>query len=82
MRYDQWKVLEDKLSKYFFIKEEKPFMSILPTTTEFSRNSIFSGLTPYQMNKDEFDLKKWDVFEKNNEYTFAGMYQFWCQSAT
>ncbi|MBB55087.1 MAG: hypothetical protein CMF67_12015 [Magnetovibrio sp.] len=30
----------------------------------------------------EFDLKKWDVFEKNNEYTFAGMYQFWCQSAT
>lgn len=70
-RYDQWKVLEDKLSKYFFIKEEKPFMSILPTTTEFSRNSIFSGLTPYQMNKDEFDL--WSDKSNglnNNEYYF------------
>ena len=71
LRYDQWKVLEDKLSKYFFIKEEKPFMSILPTTTEFSRNSIFSGLTPYQMNKDEFDL--WSDKSNglnNNEYYF------------
>ena len=70
-RYDQWKVLEDKLSKYFFVKEEKPFMSILPTTTEFSRNSIFSGLTPYQMNKDEFDL--WSDKSNglnNNEYFF------------
>tara|TARA_B100000131_G_scaffold313209_1_gene348286 strand:- start:78 stop:1199 length:1122 start_codon:yes stop_codon:yes gene_type:complete len=70
-RYDQWKVLEDKLSKYFFINQEEPFMSILPTTTEYSRNSIFSGLTPYQMNKDEFDL--WTDKSNglnNNEYYF------------
>ena len=24
------------------------------------------------------DLKKWDMFEEQNPYTFAGMYQFWC----
>ena len=55
-RYDQWKILEKKISKYFFVKEEVPFLSILPTTTEYSRNSIFSGLTPFHMNRDEFEL--------------------------
>ena len=55
-RYDQWKILEKKISKYFFVKEEVPFLSILPTTTEYSRNSIFSGLTPFHMNRDESEL--------------------------
>ena len=55
-RYDQWKILEKKISNYFFVKEEVPFLSILPTTTEYSRNSIFSGLTPFHMNRDEFEL--------------------------
>ena len=55
-RYDQWKILEKKISRYFFVKDEVPFLSILPTTTEYSRNSIFSGLTPFHMNRDEFEL--------------------------
>ena len=27
----------------------------------------------------EYDLSKWDEFEKQNQNTFLGMYQFWCQ---
>jgi 2-polyprenyl-3-methyl-5-hydroxy-6-metoxy-1,4-benzoquinol methylase len=28
---------------------------------------------------DNFDLDRWDSYEKNNPSIFAGMYQFWCQ---
>jgi SAM-dependent methyltransferase len=28
---------------------------------------------------DPYDLDKWNVYEKANPNTFAGMYQFWCQ---
>ena len=27
---------------------------------------------------DLYNLDKWEVFEKNNQRVFAGMYQFWC----
>ena len=70
-RYDQWKILEEHVSKYFFIEEDNPYFSILPTTTEYSRNSIFSGLTPLQMSKNENELwsDKSEGFNKN-EYLF------------
>ena len=70
-RYDQWKILEDYVSKYFFIESDDPYYSIIPTTTEYSRNSIFSGLTPLQMSNEESDLwsDKSDGFNKN-EYDF------------
>ena len=28
---------------------------------------------------DRYNLEMWDVYEKGNTRTFAGMYQFWCQ---
>ena len=28
---------------------------------------------------DQYDLKKWDEYEKLNPQTFKNMYQFWCQ---
>ena len=28
---------------------------------------------------DLYNLAKWNLFEKKNPYTFAGMYLFWCQ---
>ena len=70
-RYDQWKVLEEYISNYFFISKEDSFYSILPTTTEYSRNSIFSGLNPKDMKSLEFDLwsDKSDGLN-NNEYRF------------
>lgn len=51
LRYDQWKVIKPYLLEYFTIKEEDSFFSILPTSTQYSRNSIFSGLLPKDIEK-------------------------------
>ncbi len=45
-RYDHWKAILPIISNYFKVKEETLFFSILPTTTQYSRNAIFSGLMP------------------------------------
>jgi len=29
--------------------------------------------------EDLYDLEKWHLYEEKNPYSFAGMYQFWCQ---
>ena len=44
LRYDQWKILEPIFAEYFRIEEEDFFFSILPTSTQYSRNAIFAGL--------------------------------------
>jgi DNA-binding response OmpR family regulator len=44
-RLDQWWEIKDLLSGDFSINEETYF-SILPTTTQYARNAIFSGLMP------------------------------------
>ncbi len=46
MRYDQWKVLEALLAPLYDVMEERLFFSILPTATQYARNSLFSGLHP------------------------------------
>lgn len=52
LRYDQWVVIEPFFNKYFKAKEEDLFYSILPSTTQYSRNSIFSGLMPAAIEKN------------------------------
>lgn len=49
MRYDQWKVISPELAGLYRVTEEDFYSSILPTATQFSRNSIFSGLMPSQI---------------------------------
>jgi CheY-like chemotaxis protein len=56
LRYDQWKVIEPILSEYFNVEEESTYYSILPTTTAFARNAIFSGMMPAEMEKYHPDL--------------------------
>ncbi len=46
MRYDQWKTISSELSGLYRVIEEEIYFSILPTATQFSRNSIFAGLMP------------------------------------
>ena len=46
MRFDQWKTISAELSGMYRITDEDLYYSILPTSTQFSRNSIFSGLMP------------------------------------
>ncbi len=51
LRYDQWKAFEPMLSNMYKKKSEDLFYSILPTATQYARNSIFSGLMPSEMEK-------------------------------
>jgi DNA-binding response OmpR family regulator len=46
MRYYQWKTISAELSGLYRVIEEEIYFSILPTATQFSRNSIFAGLMP------------------------------------
>ncbi|MCH8558100.1 MAG: response regulator [Balneolia bacterium] len=50
MRYDQWLVFEKLLSDYYTIETDF-YYSILPTATPYSRNSIFAGLYPLDIEK-------------------------------
>ena len=50
MRYDQWLLFQRKLNDYFKIETDF-YYSILPTATPFSRNSIFSGLFPLEIQR-------------------------------
>lgn len=56
LRFDQWKMIEPIVSDHFRVTEESTYYSILPTTTNYARNSIFSGLLPSEMEKKHPDL--------------------------
>lgn len=51
LRYDQWRAFENIINNHYKTEEEKAYYSILPTSTQYARNAIFSGLTPLQMEK-------------------------------
>ncbi len=50
-RYDQWKTIQPLLGEYFSVSEERQYLSILPTATQYARNAIFSGLMPLQIQE-------------------------------
>jgi DNA-binding response OmpR family regulator len=69
MRYDQWKTISAELAGLYRIVEEDLYFSILPTATQFSRNSIFAGLMPSTIAERMTDL--WvndDEEEGKNNY--------------
>ena len=49
-RLDQWREVKDLLAEYYTF-DESLYYSILPTATQYARNSIFSGLMPLQIEK-------------------------------
>ena len=51
LRFDQWKVIEPEILNDFRVKKEEIYYSILPTATQYSRNAIFSGMLPSEMEK-------------------------------
>jgi hypothetical protein len=67
MRYDQWLKIEDLLAPYYSIEKEC-YYSILPTATPYSRNAIFAGAFPSEIQKRHpaFWLERSkDEFSKN-----------------
>jgi len=76
LRFDQWKVIEPLVLEYFNIEEEETYYSILPTTTAYSRNAIFSGMLPDEMAEKCSDI--WvgddnDEGKNNNEKEFLSL---------
>jgi len=46
LRYDQWKVIEPIINQSYHVDREDIYYSILPTATQYARNSFFAGLMP------------------------------------
>jgi YesN/AraC family two-component response regulator len=51
LRFDQWKTIQPIFAESFRILEEETFYSILPTATQYSRNAIFAGMLPAEIEK-------------------------------
>ena len=51
LRFDQWKAIQPIFADTFRIMEEDTFYSILPTATQYSRNALFAGLMPVDIEK-------------------------------
>ena len=62
LRLDQWKILSHCLQSYFKIETDY-YLSLLPTTTYFSRNAIFSGYIPLEAQKKYPEI--WDDMSKD-----------------
>lgn len=90
MRYDQWRTIAAELSGIYRVTEEDIYYSILPTATQFSRNSIFAGLMPsviaesmpqFWINDDEEEGK--NTFEEElfkSQLTRKGLKYKWSYS--
>src|SRR5690606_5890136 len=63
LRYDQWKAFESVVANHYKLEKETPYYSILPTATQYARNSIFSGLLPLEMEKQFPQYWKNDIDE-------------------
>ena len=66
LRLDQWMVVEPLLHNYFHAHRDYHY-SILPTATPYSRNSIFSGLFPAEIERIMPEL--WKTGEEEDEYS-------------
>ena len=50
-RYDQWRAISHMLNGYYNVETDDFYCSILPTATQYARNSIFAGLMPVSIDK-------------------------------
>ena len=62
LRLDQWKIISPLIQEYYDLQNDECYLSILPTATQYSRNSFFSGMTPKQMQENH---PKW--WKNDNE---------------
>ena len=51
LRLDQWRAIEPLLSNLFSVIKDDTYMSILPTATQYARNSLFAGLLPADIKR-------------------------------
>lgn len=51
LRYDQWKTIQPVIEEYYRVQDDDIYFSILPTSTQYARNALFSGLLPSEIEK-------------------------------
>jgi CheY-like chemotaxis protein len=73
MRYDQWLVFEEVLREYFDITRQFYF-SILPTATPYSRNAIFSGSFPCDLETRFPELWEKSEDDENSRNRYEGQF--------
>ncbi len=61
LRLDQFRVLEEVLSTVYRTVSAETYFSILPTSTEYARNSLFAGYLPADIKRRYPD--KWSDFD-------------------
>lgn len=72
VRLDQWLVIEELLRDDFDVQKNY-YLSILPTATPYSRNAIFSGYFPDEINRiyrDKWLERSRDEVSKNRHEEF------------
>lgn len=69
LRLDQWLVMEQLLTDYFSI-DKSLYISILPTATPYSRNAIFSGLFPLEIEQRFPEVWKSGEDDENSRNRF------------
>lgn len=52
LRLDQWEIIEPEIAQFFEIEGKETYFSILPTTTNYARNALFSGLMPADIENE------------------------------
>ena len=62
LRLDQLQTLLPSIEQIATLLDEKTYYSLLPTTTQYARNSFFAGLTPLQI---QTQFPTWWVTESN-----------------
>jgi len=71
LRYDQWKAIQPMIEQYFRVQEDGIYYSILPTSTQYARNAIFSGMMPGEIRKRYPQFWK-DEDEEGSKNMFEG----------
>ena len=51
LRLDQWQTIAPQLKDLFRTKENKSYLSILPTATQYARNALFAGMMPADIHR-------------------------------
>ena len=66
-RFDQWLMIKQEVLKNYRLDKEEIYSSILPTATQYARNSLFAGLMPSQIKQlyPQFWLDEHEEGSKN-----------------
>jgi len=51
LRLDQWKTLQPMIEEFFTVDSDEVYCGILPTATQYARNTMFAGLMPMEIEK-------------------------------